>query len=76
VRHVVVDGELVIKDGRAARFDEDALFAEIERLMPALTKELEAIRKRNARLLPYVEEANRRTLAVDIGMNRLVPVHP
>jgi 5-methylthioadenosine/S-adenosylhomocysteine deaminase len=76
VRHVIVDGELVIKDGRAARFDEDALFAEIERLMPVLTNELEAIRKRNARLLPYVEEANRRTRAVDIGLNRLVPAEP
>jgi len=76
VRHVIVDGKLVIKDGRAARFDEDALFAEIERLMPVLTKELEAIRKRNARLLPYVEEANRRTLAVNIGLDRLVPSHP
>jgi guanine deaminase len=76
VRHVIVDGEVVIRDGRAARFDEDALYGEIERLMPVLSKELEAIRSRNARFLPYVEEAHRRTLAVDIGLDRLVPAHP
>jgi guanine deaminase len=76
VRHVIVDGELVIRDGRAARFDEDALYGEIERLMPVLSKELEDIRKRNARLLPYVVEAHRRTLAVEIGLDRLVPTHP
>jgi hypothetical protein len=50
--------------------DEDALYAEVERLMPALLADLEAIRKRNAALLPYVEEANRRTRALDLGLDR------
>jgi guanine deaminase len=73
VRHVIVDGQPVIRDGRAARIDEEALYGEIERLRPALAKELEAIRTRNARLLPYVEEAHRRTRALDVGLNRLAP---
>ena len=70
VRHVIVDGRIVIEHGRAATLDEDALYAEVERLMPALIKDLEAIRKRNEALMPHVLEANRRTLALDVGVDR------
>ena len=76
VRHAIVDGRVVLRDGRAALLDEDALYAEIERLMPVLARELDAIRARNARVLPYLEEANRRTAAVDIGLDRFVPAAP
>jgi len=70
VRHVIVDGRLLIDNGRATMLDEDALYADIERLMPALLRDLEAIRKRNEPLMPYVEEARRRTLALDVGLDR------
>ncbi|HEY3076271.1 MAG TPA: amidohydrolase family protein [Burkholderiales bacterium] len=70
VRHVIVDGRLVIENGRATVLDEDALYADIERLMPALLRDLEEIRKRNERLMPYVEEAHRRTMALDLGLDR------
>src|SRR5207249_662464 len=70
VRHVIVDGRLAIENGRATLLDEDALYGDVERLMPALMRELEAIRKRNERLMPYVEEAHRRTLALDVGLDR------
>ena len=76
VRHVVVDGRQVIRDGRSVTVDEDALYEEIERLAPVLMKELDAIRKRNERLMPYVEEAHRRTLGVDVGINRLLTGYP
>ena len=76
VRHVVVDGRLVLENGRAATIDEAGLYDDIERLMPALMKDLEAIRLRNQRLLPYVEEAHRRTLALDVGLNRFAPGDP
>jgi len=70
VRHVIVDGRLVLENGRAATIDEDALYADVERLMPALLADLAAIRSRNERLLPYVEEAHRRTMVLDLGMDR------
>jgi 5-methylthioadenosine/S-adenosylhomocysteine deaminase len=70
VRHVIVDGRLVIEDGRATLLDEDALYAEIERLMPTLMRDLEAIRQRNAQLMPYVEQAHLRTMALDLGLDR------
>ena len=70
VRHVIVDGRLVIENGRATTVDEDDLYRSIERLMPALSREVEAIRKRNEPLMPYLLEANRRTAALDLGMDR------
>jgi guanine deaminase len=70
VRHVIVDGRLVIEQGRATMLDEDALYADIERLMPALLSDLQQIRKRNEALLPYVEQAHQRTMALDVGLDR------
>ena len=70
MRHVIVDGRLLIENGRATLLDEEALYADVERLVPALLRDLEAIRKRNARLMPYVEEANRRTRDLDVGLER------
>jgi imidazolonepropionase-like amidohydrolase len=70
VRHVIVDGRVVLENGRAASVDEDALCAEVERVMPALRRELEAIRRRNERLLPYVAQAHARTAALELGLDR------
>jgi len=70
VRHVLVDGEWVLKDGRATKVDEDALYAEVERLAPALQRDLSEIRKRNQHLLPYLEQARQRTMALDLGVDR------
>ena len=76
VRHVIVDGRAVIENGRATQLDEEALYTEVEKLMPDLLRDLKAIRKRNERLMPYVEEAHRRTAAVDVGLERLAPGNP
>jgi 5-methylthioadenosine/S-adenosylhomocysteine deaminase len=76
VRHVIVDGKIVLKDGRSTMVDEQALFAEIERLLPRLTEDLGAVRTKAARYLPYVEEAYRRTLAADVGLDRYPPGGP
>jgi cytosine/adenosine deaminase-related metal-dependent hydrolase len=76
VRHVLVDGQIVIRDRCHATIDEDALYEEAERLNPGLMRDLEAIRARNRELLPYFKEALRRTLAVDVGLDRFIPGDP
>ena len=67
---MIVDGRVVIENGRATTLDEDALYAEVERLMPALMRDLQQIRIRNEQLLPYVEQAHLRTMALDLGLDR------
>jgi cytosine/adenosine deaminase-related metal-dependent hydrolase len=76
VRHVVVDGKVVLRDGRCTTVDEQALFGELESLMPRLQEDLAAVRTRAAKYLPYVEEAHRRALATDVGLDRLLPGVP
>jgi guanine deaminase len=76
VRHVVVDGKVVLRDGRCATVDEQALFEEIEGLLPRLAEEVGAVRTKASRYLPYVEEAYRKVLAADVGLDRYPPGAP
>lgn len=76
IRTVVVDGRVVLENGRCASIDEDALYAEIERLMPVLERDLAQVREHNAALMPYIAEAHRRTLALDVGLDRFVAGTP
>lgn len=76
VRHVLVDGRVVLRERRATLIDEASLYADIEKLMPALMRDLQAVRSRNEQLLPYVEEAQRRILALDVGLERFAPGDP
>jgi cytosine/adenosine deaminase-related metal-dependent hydrolase len=76
VRTVIVDGRVVIDQGRCTTVDEAALYAEIEDLMPALERDLEAVRARNAPLAPYIAEAHGRIVAADVGLDRFVAGPP
>jgi 5-methylthioadenosine/S-adenosylhomocysteine deaminase len=76
VRHVLVDGKVVVRDGRCTTVDEQALFEEVEALLPTLHQELAAVRSRAAKYLPYVEEAHRRGVAADVGLDRYLPGAP
>ena len=76
VRTVIVEGRIVIEDGRCQTIDEQSLYEEVERLMPALEADLANIRKRNEALLPYVTAAHHRTVAAQVGLDRFVAGDP
>jgi 5-methylthioadenosine/S-adenosylhomocysteine deaminase len=70
VRRVIVDGEVLVRDGRVLSVDEDALLDEVRELMPAW---LEALRPASAwaqRLRPAFDEMYRRCAATDVGFTR------
>ncbi len=71
VRTVIVGGEVVIEDGRLKTMDEEALLDQIEAVIPAFRDDYAAIEKRVENLRPYLEEAQRRIWAEDVGGNRL-----
>jgi 5-methylthioadenosine/S-adenosylhomocysteine deaminase len=73
IRLVMVDGRIVVRDGRVLTIDEDALRAEVRALMRASTEASERVESWARRLSPYVEEMYRRSTAYDVGFTRWAP---
>ncbi|EHS49118.1 amidohydrolase [Rhizobium sp. PDO1-076] len=70
IKMVVVNGEIVVEDGRLLTVDEKAVFAELRELLPAYMSEHAELERLNARFEPYMREMYRRATIQDIGMNR------
>src|SRR5690606_10523502 len=75
VETVIVDGEVVVRDGTLTTIDEDDLLAQVLAVIPKFREDFAAIEKRVARLTPYLAEAHRRIWAADVGGNRLFTGH-
>jgi 5-methylthioadenosine/S-adenosylhomocysteine deaminase len=67
---VMVDGRVVVRDGRVLTVDEDAVRAEVRKLMPAWVQALEPAAAWAKRLHPAFEEVVRRCAVADVGVNR------
>jgi 5-methylthioadenosine/S-adenosylhomocysteine deaminase len=70
VRLVMVDGRVVVRDGRVLTVDEDALLAEVRELMPAWLRALEPAGAWAQRLRPAFDEMYQRCAATDVGFTR------
>ena len=71
VRLVMIDGRVVIKDGKLQTMDEQALIDEIRAVVPQFQKDFAEIEQRVEGLRPYLAEAHRRIWAEDTGGDRL-----
>lgn len=72
VRSVLVDGRLVVDEGRVTTIDEAALADEVASLMPALEVDATAVRERIAPVRNGIAEANRRAWAEPVPLWRYV----
>lgn len=72
VETVIVDGRIVVRDRKVTTIDERSLRHEIADLMKGLGKDLEVVKARNERLLPYLMDAHRRISATDLGIDRYI----
>ena len=72
VETVIVDGRVVVRDRKVTTIDERSLRQEIADLMKGLGEDLEVIKARNERLLPYLMDAHRRISATDLGIDRYI----
>lgn len=77
VKTVIVDGEIVIRDGRLQSMDEQALLEEVAEVIPDFQQDCAEIRERVTGMKPYLEEAHRRIWAEETGGDRLFkdPLH-
>lgn len=71
VRTVMIDGRVVVQDGRLKTMDERKLLDEILAVVPQFQSDFAAIKTRVERMKPYLDEAHRRIWAADVGGDRL-----
>jgi 5-methylthioadenosine/S-adenosylhomocysteine deaminase len=71
VETVIVDGDVVIRNGRSTKIDEAALRAQLAEVMPTFLADFANARERVSELRPYLLEAHQRVWAEDVGLNRL-----
>jgi len=70
IEMVMVDGEVVLRDGRLTTIDEPAMLAEIRETVPVWLAEHARLEEKNAVFEPYFAEIHRRATMQDIGLNR------
>ena len=70
VETVIVDGEIVLRDGLLTKIDEEALLDEFRELAPELLAKHAPQEEQNQVFIPYLQEVYKRCAAVDLGINR------
>ena len=72
----MVDGRVVVKDGRVTTVDEAALRELVAEVMPGLIKDRAKVLEQADKMLPYILEADRRTWVEDVGVHRYIGPSP
>jgi len=69
VRTVLVNGRVVVEEGRLVTLDQRALREEAAEYARKVAADNREVRERAARLRPYLEEMHRRAVARDLGFS-------
>ena len=72
VRTVIVDGRVVVENGRIITVDEGALREEIERLMPRVRSDVDRLRAGYSQVRGYIDTAQRQARGVKLPVDRYV----
>lgn len=67
---VMVDGEIVVRDHKLTRVDEDAILDEVRETVPAYLAGHAEYERLNRAFEPYFAEMHRRATIRDVGINR------
>lgn len=71
IEKVIVDGNIVVENGKLQRVDETALLEELRALMPEFLAYHSGVERQNDVLTPYFNIIHRRCNAENIGVQRL-----
>ena len=71
VRHVIVDGKVMVRDRRLTTLDEATIYEAIAAVMPQFRRDFSTISLRVAKLQPWLDRAHRRIMAAELDIDRL-----
>jgi guanine deaminase len=71
VRHVIVDGALVVRDRQLVTVKEEQIYAEVEEIMPQFRRDFDGISGRVKRLQPWLDVAHKRMVATEMEFDRI-----
>jgi len=71
VRHVIVDGAVVVRDRRLTTIDEDEIYDAVEIVMPGFRRDFAAICERVKRLQPWLDQAHQRMVSTELEFDRI-----
>jgi 5-methylthioadenosine/S-adenosylhomocysteine deaminase len=71
VRHLIVEGEVVVRNRRLTRVDETTIYEAVKAVMPTFRRDFATISQRVAKLQPWLDRAHRRIMAAEFDIERL-----
>jgi 5-methylthioadenosine/S-adenosylhomocysteine deaminase len=71
VRHVIVDGKIVVRDRQLTTLDETTVYEAVKAIMPEFRRDFAAISQRVATLQPYLDRAHRQIMSAELDIERL-----
>ena len=72
IRTVIVDGRVVVRNGRSTLVDEAAFAEEVARLMPAVRADVSRMRNGYEKARPYLDRVQQRAWATPLPVQRMV----
>jgi 5-methylthioadenosine/S-adenosylhomocysteine deaminase len=71
VRHVIVEGKVVVRDRQLTTVDESTIYEAVKVVMPAFRRDFATISQRVAKLQPWLDRAHRRIMTAELDIERL-----
>jgi 5-methylthioadenosine/S-adenosylhomocysteine deaminase len=71
VRHVIVDGKIVVRDRQLTTLDEATIYEAVRAAMPEFRRDFAAIGRRVAKLQPYLDRAHKQMMSAELDLERL-----
>ena len=70
IRKVMVDGKIIVENGKILTVDEQALLAELRSMLPEFWERYRITKDWADKLFPHVDEIYQHAIVQDIGVNR------